>query len=442
MSKKSILICLFSLAAYAAFAQLNEKVGIGVRLQLDTTRTYKTTMILALVPNGPAQEAGLREGDFILQVNEQSTRDVALKDVVDMIVGNEGTSVNLLIERKGVTSNYNIIRKKYKYADIFYESAVSDNDFCTALTTLMNDAPYNFDNTSDTTHYVDEKTTFGRRYYESKIKVPGAQKVSMINSFGVSCIINFGPFTNTDEVNTAAEDLVAKIKTCFPDYYYKTVIEATANRSHTLEIGRIYSNGFESTILQLFSSYSESEHAYTLMLRVNGGKATRYFSISTPAQTSNFANALRTIYNDILNNYKNVKGTKHETAGDIFSSGSSWFEVSPVPDGAHDCSIAEGGLSLSNGCNCRFYSGENHEAAVDAYKKLYDLTFDALGSEFVFSFEKPMFDSTIPTNTESVVIFGIKNKRTYESLPLLALVLVKDSENHYSVNMLFHNFGF
>ena len=440
MSKKSILICLFSLATYAAIAQLSEKVGIGVRLQIDSTRANKTAMILDLVPNGPAKEAGLQAGDFILEVNGQSAQDLALPEVVNRIVGDEGTTVDLLIERDGTTKNYSIVRRKYKFADIFYQSAVADNDFCTSLTSLMNDAAYHFANTSDTNHYVDENKAFGRRFYESKITVPGAEKVSMINSFGMSCIITFGPFANTDDVNTAADEIIANIQSCFPEYYYHTVIGTTG--SHTIEIGKLYSNGFESAILELFSDYSESENTYSLTLRVNDGKPTRYYTISTPAQTSNFADALRTIYNDIPNKYSNVKGTEHEIQGGLFSLGSSWYEVSPVPDGAHDCSVSEGGLSFTNDCNCRFYSGENYEEAVDAYKRLYDITYDALGSEFVFSFEIPTLDMSVPENTQAIVVFGKKTKRSFESLPLLAIVLIKDTETHYSVNMLFHDFGF
>ena len=441
MSKKSLLVCLFTLATFAVFAQLRENVGIGVRLQLDSTRAYKIPMILALVPNGSAQSAGLLEGDFILEVDEQSTRDIDLQNVVNMIVGEEGTTVNLLIDREGSAYNFSIERKKYKYAEIFYQSAVTDNDFCTALTNLMNDAPYDFNNTSDTTNqYAGKETTGGGRYYESKIVIPGADKVFMIQSFGASCIINFGPFSNTDEVNSAADEIISKIQICFPDYYYNTVIEKTA--SHTIEIGKTYPNGFEAAIMQLYSIYSETENTYTLTIRVNGGKATRYYSIGTPAQTTSFANALRTIFNDIPNDYSSVKGIEHEIDGGLFSMSSSWFEVSPVPDGAHDCSISEGGLSLSNGCNCRFYSGESYEEAVDVYKQLYDLMVDALGSEFVFSFEIPTFDMSIPENTTSIVVFGIKSKQSYESIPLLALLFIKDSENHFSVNMLFHDAGF
>lgn len=438
--KKTILFCLLYTTVCSAFAQLNENVGIGVRLQLDSTQGYKTTKVLSLIPEGPAQAAGLQEGDFIVKVNEQSTRDVVLQDVVEMIVGKEGTEVRLVIERKGSKRNFNVTRRKYKYASAYYESAVKDNEFCSALTMLMNDAPYDFKITCDTNHYRDEKGAFGRRYYECKVKIPGAQKVSIASSFGKSGIITFGPYANTDEVNDAGEGIIAKIKTCFPDYYYKTVIEAKG--SHTIEIGKNNKDGFESAILQMFSTYSETEHSYSLTLRVNGGKTTRYYTISTSAQNTSFASALRTIFNDIPNDYKNVKGTKHEIEGDIFSSGSSWYEVSPMPEGAHDCSIFEGGMSLSNGCKCRFYSGDNHDKALDAFKKLYDIMYDALGSEFVFSFEIPMLDMTIPENTESVVVFGIKKKSSYESLPLLALVLVKDSESHYSVNMLFHKFGF
>jgi hypothetical protein len=434
---KNLLLCVFGFTAMAGFGQLAENVGIGVRLQIDSTRGYHLPIVIGLVPGGPAEAAGVQAGDFILQVNGQPTRDMLLADVVAMIVGEEGTQVGLVVERNGSTRNLTVARQKYQYARSFYKPA-SEDAFCTALATLMNDAAYDFEHTMDTTHYVDEPGAFGRRHFESHVRVPGVEKVTMARSFGTTCEITVGTFTSTDDVNVAGESLVSRIQTCFPDYYYLPVIGTSG--SNSVEIGKDYEDGFEAPILQIFST--ESEGTYKLALRVNGGEATRFYEIAAPAQDNDFAAALRAIYDDIPNEYDNVKGTAHVVGGTLFGGSYTWYEVSPMPPGAHDCSIVEGSMVLANGCKCRFYSGTDREAAVEAYKKLFEFMRDALGSEFVYSLERSEFDMTIPDNAEGVVIFGIKKKRSYESLPLLALVIYSESEGRYAVNMLFHDFGF
>ena len=418
-------------------AQLNEKVGIGVRLQLDSTRGYKITEVLAIVPDGPAQAAGLQEGDFILKVNEQSTRDVVLQDVVNMIVGKEGTIVKLVVERKGSTRNYTITRGKYKYGAAYYSPADKDNEFCKALSRLMNDAAYNFANTMDTIHPVD-----GNGNYVSKVKVPGVESVGMENSWGISCLIGIGAYATTNEVSAAGAKIIEQIKTCFPDYYYDPVVEK--NGSVSVSIGNLYANGYESPILQLYTVLEKSNQKQNLILRINGGKATRYYKITTEAENNSMATALKTIYNDIPNNFRNVKGTRHEIEGGLFNSGSTWYEINPVPDGARSCSLAEGDMSLgASNCRCGFHLGTNADEAIASFKNIYEKTRDALGSDFVYSFDYSRWDLNIPKNAKSVIIFGAKKKRIFESdIPQIVLLFLTNEDKSYSVNMLFYKFGF
>lgn len=102
--------------ASSGSAPTSEIIGIGVELKIDSTKGYKTTIIKGLVAGGAAETAGLRAGDIIMNVDNKSTINVALKNVVDMIKGEEGTSVKLVVERSGSIFTYNIVRKKYSYA--------------------------------------------------------------------------------------------------------------------------------------------------------------------------------------------------------------------------------------------------------------------------------------------------------------------------------------
>jgi hypothetical protein len=269
--RKSILLFFLSIAMMAATAQMKEAVGIGVRLQIDSSRGYKLPLIIAIVPNGPAEAAGLQAGDFIMMVDGQTTRDIELKNVIAMIVGKEGTEVKLVLERKGAKRSYTITRQMYKYSNAYYQSAVKDNDFCTALVTLMNDAAYNFQNMIDTLHFTEGKAKFSPTYYNCKAKIPAANKVSIASSFGgYTAVINFGSFKTTAEVNANGTPVIATLKTCFPDYYFTPFVDDKGNV--IVQIGRETKDGFESNILTLTSYLDDELQAYQLNLNVNGGK--------------------------------------------------------------------------------------------------------------------------------------------------------------------------
>lgn len=68
--------------------------GIGAEVGL---RDGKIT-ILAPMPDAPAELAGIRPGDVILEIEGVSTRGISLLDAVRKIRGEKGTSVQLLIQ--------------------------------------------------------------------------------------------------------------------------------------------------------------------------------------------------------------------------------------------------------------------------------------------------------------------------------------------------------
>ena len=155
--KKLFIFPFLILLMQMVSAQSGEMIGVGVRLQIDSSRGNQMTKVIGLIPNAPAQAAGLQEGDLILKVNGQSAIDVELADVVNMIKGEEGSSVQLVIERKGATKNFSVLRKKYTYSASWFTTEEKGNEFCTALLLLMNDAPYDFIHTMDSIHFVVSK---------------------------------------------------------------------------------------------------------------------------------------------------------------------------------------------------------------------------------------------------------------------------------------------
>jgi carboxyl-terminal processing protease len=83
--------------------------GIGIEI------TLKDGMLTVVSPieGTPADKAGLRAGDKILQINEKSSKNMSLTEAVRLIRGTRGTKVNLTILHEGEkeTKKYSITRE-------------------------------------------------------------------------------------------------------------------------------------------------------------------------------------------------------------------------------------------------------------------------------------------------------------------------------------------
>ena len=95
--------------------------GIGAYLSLDTATGL--ARIAGVIPNTPAEEAGLRENDIIYMVNEEQIQGLELSEIVSKVKGEEGTKVHLTIYRDG-ESDYleiDVTRKKIESPTVSYE---------------------------------------------------------------------------------------------------------------------------------------------------------------------------------------------------------------------------------------------------------------------------------------------------------------------------------
>jgi carboxyl-terminal processing protease len=73
--------------------------GVGIQIGVKDNRLA----VIAPIEGTPAQKAGIRAGDFITKVNDETTKDLTLMEAVQRMRGPKGTKVVLTIQRDGAT---------------------------------------------------------------------------------------------------------------------------------------------------------------------------------------------------------------------------------------------------------------------------------------------------------------------------------------------------
>lgn len=94
-----------SVAAIISEDATGEFEGIGAFVGLDEEGKVE---IVEPFEGGPADQAGIRAGDRVLEVNGVSILGVTLYEAIGLIRGPEGTEVTLLIEREGVAEPFKV----------------------------------------------------------------------------------------------------------------------------------------------------------------------------------------------------------------------------------------------------------------------------------------------------------------------------------------------
>jgi carboxyl-terminal processing protease len=97
--------------------------GVGIQIGVKENRLA----VIAPIEGTPAAKAGIKAGDFITKVNDESTKDLTLMDAVQKMRGPKGTKVNLTIQRDGATDPlaFSLVRDTIKIESV--KSKVIDN---------------------------------------------------------------------------------------------------------------------------------------------------------------------------------------------------------------------------------------------------------------------------------------------------------------------------
>lgn len=94
------------------YAQLSEQLdgeysGVGMELQ----ETADGLVVVTVFPGTPAQRAGVEPGDQVVGVDGQDVADEPIEAVVAEVRGEEGTEVELEVEREGETLELEVTRE-------------------------------------------------------------------------------------------------------------------------------------------------------------------------------------------------------------------------------------------------------------------------------------------------------------------------------------------
>jgi carboxyl-terminal processing protease len=94
-----------------------EFTGVGIQVTKEPGEPLK---VVTPLPDTPAFNAGIQMGDEIVAVDDVPTADLDLEDIIDMIVGEKGTTVVLRVRRRGTVKAVDIpvVRDVIKIASV------------------------------------------------------------------------------------------------------------------------------------------------------------------------------------------------------------------------------------------------------------------------------------------------------------------------------------
>jgi carboxyl-terminal processing protease len=97
--------------------------GVGIQIGVKENRLA----VIAPIEGTPAQRAGIKAGDFIVKVNDETTKDLTWMDAVQKMRGPKGTKVNLTIQRDGTPDPllFTLMRDTIKIESV--KSKIIDN---------------------------------------------------------------------------------------------------------------------------------------------------------------------------------------------------------------------------------------------------------------------------------------------------------------------------
>ena len=99
--------------------------GLGIEVTMEDSVVKVVTPLV----DSPAFKAGIKAGDYIIKLDDQSVQGMTLKDAVNLMRGKEGSTLNLTVLRKGESKplDFTLIREKILIKSV--KSKLLDNHY-------------------------------------------------------------------------------------------------------------------------------------------------------------------------------------------------------------------------------------------------------------------------------------------------------------------------
>ena len=97
---------------YEAYREQTENAYVSVGMTIQTTEDGSGFLIIDVVPEGPAAEAGIQIKDLLIRVGDTDVRSLTAAEVRDLVKGEEGTFVSLTVFRQGTNETIPVQRRK------------------------------------------------------------------------------------------------------------------------------------------------------------------------------------------------------------------------------------------------------------------------------------------------------------------------------------------
>lgn len=94
--------------------------GVGIQIGVKDNRLT----VIAPIEGTPAYKAGIKAGDFIVKVDDESTKDMTLLDAVQRMRGLKGTKVTLTVQREGTLDPlvFTLVRDTIKIESVRFKA--------------------------------------------------------------------------------------------------------------------------------------------------------------------------------------------------------------------------------------------------------------------------------------------------------------------------------
>lgn len=110
---------------------LGNYVGIGIYMSTDKN---DNVVVVEPIKESPAEKVGIKSGDIIVGVNDESVIGVGSEIVSNKIKGEEGTKVKVTVERNGEYLDFDIERKAIKIYHVETEMLENNIGYISLLT--------------------------------------------------------------------------------------------------------------------------------------------------------------------------------------------------------------------------------------------------------------------------------------------------------------------